>query len=147
MLCAVRDLIVGYPKSSSASVNWRGEIFGRANFLPRIISLGILKCILKSGRRRTGEWTEQCRPTERTPRHFILDFSRSNSSVYTDALNLRILLLDNFAKKKRIKSARGFLKIAFWDTVSSKHSLKCFFFLSFDCLFFTFIRTRGVVTS
>ena len=100
MLCALRDLIVGYSKLSSASVKCRGEIFGRANFLPRVVSLGILKCILKSERRRTGEGTEQCRPTERTPRHYILNFSRSNSSVYTEVLNLAILLVDNFAKEK-----------------------------------------------
>ena len=93
--------------------------------------------------------TEQCRSIERTPRHYILAFSRSNSPVYTDVLNLGILPLDNFAKKKRIKSARRFLKFAFWDTVSSKHSLKCFFFLILSVLilyFCSYTRCRNVLT-
>ena len=113
LLCALKDLIVGYSKSSSVSVKCREEIFGRANLLSRIVSLGILKCILKSGRRRTGKWTEQCRPTERTRRHYILDFSRSNSSVYTDVLNMSILLLDNFAKKKKNKVSSRVFKNCF----------------------------------
>ena len=41
LLGALRDLIVGYSKSSSASVKCRREIFGRANFHPRVVSLGI----------------------------------------------------------------------------------------------------------
>ena len=55
---------------------------------------------------------EQCRSIERTPRHYILAYSRSNSPVYTDVLNLGILPLDNFAKKKKKSSSQVF-KICF----------------------------------
>ena len=41
LLGALRDLIVRYSKSSSASVKCRREIFGQANFHPRVVSLGI----------------------------------------------------------------------------------------------------------
>ena len=85
MLGALRDLIVGYSKSSSASVKCRREIFGRANFHPRVVSLGINVSIkMGDDGRRTGEGKELCRPTEKTPRHYSLDFSSSISSVYTD---------------------------------------------------------------
>ena len=50
--------------------------------------------------RRKGEGTELCRPTEKTPCHYSQDVSTSISSVYTDALNLGILLLDTFTKRK-----------------------------------------------
>ena len=101
MLGALRDLIVGYSKSSSASIKCRREIFGRANFHPRVASL----CINVSSKvgddgQRTGEGTDQCCPTEKTPSHYSLDFSTSNSFVYSDVLNLGILLLDNFTKRK-----------------------------------------------
>ena len=101
LLGALRDLIVGYSKSSSASVKCRREIFGRANFHPRVVSLGInVSSKVGDDGRRTGEWKELCRRTEKTPRHDSRDFSTSISSVYTDVLNLGILLLDNFTKRK-----------------------------------------------
>ena len=101
LLGALRDLIVGYSKSSSASVKCRREIFGRANFHPRVVSLGInVSSKVGDDGRRTGEGTELCLPTEKTPRHYSLDFSTSISSVYTDVLDLGILLLDNFTKRK-----------------------------------------------
>ena len=62
--------------------------------------------------RRTGEGKELCRPTEKTPRHYSLDFSTSISSVYTDVLNLGILLLDNFTKRKN-KVGSQIFKICF----------------------------------
>ena len=101
LLGALRDLIVGYSKSSSASVKCRREIFGRANFHPRVVSLGI-NVSSKAGDdgRGAGEGTELYRPTEKTAHHYSLEFSTSISSVYTDVLNLGILLLDNFTKSK-----------------------------------------------
>ena len=99
LLGALRDLIVGYSKSSSASVKCRREIFGRANFHPRVVSLGInVSSKVGDDGRRTREVKELCRPTEKTPRDYTLDFSTSISFVYTDVLNLGILLLDNFTK-------------------------------------------------
>ena len=87
-----------------------------------------------------GGGAEPCRPAERTPRHYILDFSRSKSSVYTDVLNLGILLLDNFAKKKKNKDSSQVFKICFLG--------HCVFTSGTLCLqFFTFIRTRGIVAS
>ena len=59
--------------------------------------------------RRTGEGKELCRRTEKTP---SLDFSTSISSVYTDVLNLGILLLDNFTKRKN-KVGPQIFKICF----------------------------------
>ena len=101
LLGALRDLIVGYSKSSSASVKCRREIFGRANFDPRVVSLGInVSSKVGHDGRRTGEGTQLSRPTEKTPRHNSLEFSTSISSVYADELNLGILLLDNFTKRK-----------------------------------------------
>ena len=47
------------------------------------------------------------------PRHYSLDFSTSISSVYTDVLNLEILLLDNFTKRKN-KVGSQIFKISFW---------------------------------
>ena len=41
LLGALRDLIAGYSKLSSASVECRREIFGRTNFHLRVVSLGI----------------------------------------------------------------------------------------------------------
>ena len=81
--------------------------------------------------RRTGEGTELCRPTEKTPCHYSVDFSTSISSVYTDVLNLGILLLDNFTKRKD-KVGSQIFKICFLVHLSSKHSLKCFFFNLFS---------------
>ena len=100
LLGVLRDLIVGYSKSSSAGVKWRREIFRRADFHPRVVLGIIVSSKVGDDERRTGEETEPCRPTERTPRHYSLDFSMSNSSVYTDVLNWGILLLDNFPEKK-----------------------------------------------
>ena len=111
LLGALKDLIVGYSKSSSASV--KREIFGRANFHPRVVSLGInVSSKVGDDGRRTGEGKELCRPTEKTPRHYSQDFSTSISSVYTDVLNLEILLLDNFTKRKN-KVASQIFKICF----------------------------------
>ena len=116
MLGALRDLIVGYSKLSSASVKRRREIFGRANFHPRVASLGINVFFkVEDNGRRTGEGTELCelcRPTEKTPRHYSLDFSTSITCVYTDVLNLGILLLGNFTKKKN-KVGSQIFKICF----------------------------------
>ena len=122
-LGALRDLIVGYSKLSSASVKCRREIFGRANFHPRVVSLDI-KVSSKVGGdgRRTREGKELCRPTEKTPRHYSLDFSTSISSVYTDVLNLGILLLDNFTKRKN-KVGSQIFKICFLVNFVFKHSL------------------------
>ena len=79
LLGALRDLIVGYSKLSSASVECRREIFSRTNFHLRVVSLGInVSSLLRDDKRRTGEGTEQCRQTERTPRHYNLDFSSSS---------------------------------------------------------------------
>ena len=101
LLGALRDLIVGYSKSSSASVKCRREIFGGANFHPRVVSWGInVSSKVGDDGRRTGEGTELCLPIEKTTRHYSLDFSTSISSVYTHVLNLGILLLDNFTKRK-----------------------------------------------
>ena len=73
LLGAFRDFIAGYSKSSSTSVECRREIFGRTNFHLRVVSLGInVSSTLGDDERRTGEGTEQCRLTERTPR--LLDF-------------------------------------------------------------------------
>ena len=81
LLGALRDLIVGYSKLSSASVKCRREIFGRTNFHLRVVSVGVnVSSVLRDDKRRTGEGTEQCRQTERTPRHYSLDFSTSISS-------------------------------------------------------------------
>ena len=55
-------------------------------------------CKVGDDGRRTGEGTELCRPTKKTPRHYSLDFSTSISSVYTDVFG--ILLLDIFPKRK-----------------------------------------------
>ena len=113
LLGALRDLIVGYSKSSSASVKCRREIFGRPNFHPRVVSLGInVSSKVGDDGRRTGEGKELCRPTEKTPRHYSQDFSTSISSVYTDVLNLGILLLDIFTKRKN-KVASQIFKICF----------------------------------
>ena len=113
LLGALRHLIVGYSKSSSASVKCRREIFGRANFHPRVVSLGInVSFKVGDDGRRTGEGKELCRRTEKTPRHCSLDFSTSISSVYTDVLNLGILLLDNFTKRKNEVGPQTF-KICF----------------------------------
>ena len=77
-----RNLIVGYSKSSSASV--KREIFGRANFHARVLSSGInVSSKVGDDGRRTGEGKELCRRTEKTPRYCSLDFSTSISSVYT----------------------------------------------------------------
>ena len=94
-------LLSDYSKPSSASAESRREIFGRANFNPRVVSLGnnVSSKVGDDGQ-RTGEGTEQCCPAERSPRHYNLEFSTSNSSVYTDVFNLGILPLDNFSKKK-----------------------------------------------
>ena len=82
LLGALRDLIVGYSKSTSASVKRRREIFGRANFHPRVVSLGINESSkVGDDGQRTGEVTELCRSTEKTPRHYSVDFSSSISSV------------------------------------------------------------------
>ena len=71
LLGALRDLIVGYSKLSSASVKCRREIFGRANFYPRVVSLGInVSSKVGDDGRRTGEGKELCRRTEKTPRHY-----------------------------------------------------------------------------
>ena len=103
LLGALRDLIVGYSKSSSASVKCRREIFGRANFHPRVVSLGInVSSKVGDDGRRTGEGKELCRRTEKTPRHCSLDFSTSISSVYTDVLNLGILLHDITKRKNKV---------------------------------------------
>ena len=99
LLGALRDLIAGYSKSSSASVKCRREIFGQTNFYLRVVSFRItVSSTVEEDGRRTGEGTEQCRLTERTPRHYTLNCSSSNSFVYTDVLNLGILLLDNLPK-------------------------------------------------
>ena len=99
LLGALRGLIAGCSKSSSASVECRGEIFGRTNFHLRVVSLDInVSSTVGDDERRTGEGTELCRLTERTPRDYNVDFSSSNSFVYTNVLNLGILLLDNFRK-------------------------------------------------
>ena len=94
-------LLSDYSKPSSASAEFRRQIFGRANFHPRVVSLGI-NVFSKVGDdgRRTGEGTEQVCPGERSPFHYNLDFSMSNSSIYTDVFNLGILALDNVPKKK-----------------------------------------------
>lgn len=82
LLDALRDLIVGYSKSSSASVKCRREIFGRANFHANVVSSGInVSSKVGDDERRTGEGTEPCRPAEKTPRHYSLDFSTSISSI------------------------------------------------------------------
>ena len=101
LLGGLRDLTVGYSKSLSASVKCRREIFGRANFHPRVVNLGInVSSKVGDDGRRTGEGTQRSRPTEKTPRHDSLEFSTSISSVYADVLNLGILLLDNFTRRK-----------------------------------------------
>ena len=113
LLGALRDLIVGYSKLSSASVKCRREIVGRANFHPRVVSLGInVSSKVGNDGRRTGEGKELCRRTEKTPRHYSRDFSTSISSVYTDVLNLGILLLDSFTKRKN-KVGPHIFKICF----------------------------------
>ena len=67
LLGALRDLIVGYSISSSASVKCRREIFRRADFHPRVVSLGInVSSKVGDDERRTGEETEPCRTMERT---------------------------------------------------------------------------------
>ena len=110
---ALRDLIVGYSKSSSASFKCRREIFGRANFHPRVVSLGInVSSKVGDDGRRTGEGTKLYRPNEKTPRHYSIEFSTSISSVYTDVLNLGILLIDNFTKRKN-KVGSQIFKICF----------------------------------
>ena len=64
LLGALRDLIVGYSKSSSASVMCRREIFGGANFHPRVVSLSInVSSKVEDDGRRKGEGKELCRPT------------------------------------------------------------------------------------
>ena len=94
-------LLSDYSKPSSASAESRREIFGRANFHPRVVSLGIdVSAEVGDDGRRKEEGTEQCCPAERSPRHYNLDFSTSNSFVYTEVFNLGILPLDNFPKKK-----------------------------------------------
>ena len=101
LLGVLRDFIVGLLKTSSASAESRRQIFGRPNFHPRVVSLGInVSSKVGHDGRRTGEGTEQCCLGERSPRHYNLGFSTSNSSVYTDVFNLAILPLDNFPKKK-----------------------------------------------
>ena len=96
-------LLSDYSKPSSASAESGREIFDRANFHPRVVSLSIN---VSSKVRRTahgggdGEGTEQCCLAKRSPRHYNLDFFTSNSSVYTDVFNLGILPLDKFSKKK-----------------------------------------------
>ena len=113
LLGALRDLIAGYSKLSSASVKCRREIFGRANFHRRVVSLGInVSSKVGDDGWRTGEGKELCRRTEKTPRHYSRDFSTSISSVYTDVLNLGILLLDNFTKRKN-KVGPQIFKICF----------------------------------
>ena len=88
-LGALRDLIVGYSKSSSASVKCRREFFGGANFHPKVVSLSVnVSSKVVDDGRRTGEGKELCRPTEKTPRHYSLDFSTSISSVCIDVLIL-----------------------------------------------------------
>ena len=135
LLGALRGLIAGYSKSSSASVECMREIFSRTNFHHRVVSLGInVSSTVEDDEWRTGEGVEQCRLAERTPRHYNKDFFSSNSFVYID-------------RNKRVKSARRFLKFPSWDTVSSKYSSKCFFFIFSVLAFFTFIRTRDIVTS
>ena len=114
LLRALRDLIVRYSKWSSGSVKCRREIFGRANFHPRVVSLGInVSSKVGDDGRRTGEGKELCRPTEKTLRHYSLDFSTSIYSVYTDVLNMGILLLDNYTKRKNIKVGSQIFKICF----------------------------------
>jgi len=72
LLGALRDLIAGYSKLSSASVECRREIFGRTNFHFRVVYLGMnVSSTLGDDERRTGEGTEQCRLTEITR---LLDF-------------------------------------------------------------------------
>ena len=121
LLGALGDFIVGYSKSSSASVECRREIFGRANFHPRVVSLGInVSSKVGDDVRSTGEGTEQCRRAERTApplqsRPFHVQFFRLHWRVEFGNFAAR-----QFSEKKRIKSARRFLKFAFWDTVSSK---------------------------
>ena len=56
LLGALKDLIAGYSKSSSASVERRREIFGRTNFHLRVVSLGInVSSTVGDDERRTGE--------------------------------------------------------------------------------------------
>ena len=103
LLGALSDLNAGYSKLSSANVECRREIFGRTNFHHRGVFSGInVSSTLGDDERRTWEATEQCRLSERTPRHYktfrLLDFSSSNSFVYIDVMNFGILLLDNFPK-------------------------------------------------
>ena len=82
LLGALRDLIPGYSKSSSASVECRREIFGQTNFHLRVVSLSIyVSSTVEDDGQRMGEGTEQCRLTERTPRHYNLNCSSSNSFV------------------------------------------------------------------
>ena len=72
---------------------------GEKYFHPRVVSLGInVSSKVGDDGRRTGEGKEKCLRTEKTPGHYSLNFSTSISSVYTDVLNLGILLLDNFTK-------------------------------------------------
>ena len=85
LLGALRDLIAEYSNSRSASVECRREIFGGTNFHLRVVSLGNnVSSTVGDDERRTGEGTEQCRLAERTPRYYNLDFSTSNSFVYSD---------------------------------------------------------------
>ena len=96
-------LLSDIQKSSSASVECRREIFGRVNFYPRVVSLGInvSSKVGDDGRRTGGDGTMSPNRKDGPAIIYSLDFSTSNSSVYTDVLNLGILLLDNFPKKKK----------------------------------------------
>ena len=92
----------------------QASIFGRANFHPAVVSLGInVSSKVGDDGRRTGEGTEQCCLGKRSPRHYNLDFSTSNLSVYNEVFNLGILPLDNFPKKKRNEVTSQVLKFAF----------------------------------
>ena len=99
LLGALRHLIVGYSKSSSASVKCRREIFGRTNFHFRVVVLRH-ECILNIGRRRTahGGGDGTVSPNRNFKTFRLLDFSSSNSFVYADVMKMGILLLDNFPK-------------------------------------------------
>ena len=95
-------LLSDYSKPSSASAESRRQIFGRANFHPGVVSLGInVSSKVGDDGRRTGEGMEQCCLGKRSPLRYNLDFSTSNFSVYNEVFNLGILPLDNFPKKKK----------------------------------------------
>ena len=91
LLGALRDLIAGYSKLSSASVECRREIFGRTNFHLRVVSFGI-NVSSTFGRTAHGGGDGTGSPDRKdAPPFRLLDFSSSNSFVYTDVMNLGIL--------------------------------------------------------